>query len=148
MKTSLDRSDEGHLPSEGICLLRPADRLLNVGGGLRSVMRRFGKHVEHRAEVRADRFSNSITSAFVTSTSPYTWDWNAPESVIMAPENPRNSWRPCRRTDSRCGPLPRMYAFVMRISAWNRFARSAGGMIGRLGFTAGTSAGVRPRGVR
>src|SRR2546430_13606600 len=54
MKASLDRSDEGHLPSEGICLLRTADRLLHVGGGLRSVMRRFGKHVEHRAEVRAD----------------------------------------------------------------------------------------------
>src|SRR5947207_349671 len=91
------------------------------------------------------RFSNSITSAFVTSTSPYTWDWNAPESVIMAPENPRNSWRPCRRTDSRCGPLPRMYAFVMRISAWNRLARSAGGMIGRFGFTTGSRAGVVTR---
>src|SRR5881628_756071 len=87
-------------------------------------------------------FWNAMTSAFVTSTSPYTWDWNAPESVMMAPGNPRNLWMPSLTIASRSGDFPRMYAFVIRICAPNRPARSRGGMIGRFGLTTGASVGV------
>src|SRR3989454_342668 len=90
-----------------------------------------------------------MTSAFVTSTSPYTWDWNAPESVMTAPGNPRNLWTASRTIASRPGDFPRMYAFVIRICAPNRVARSRGGMIGRFGLTTGARVGVatRPCGV-
>src|SRR2546425_4979181 len=90
-----------------------------------------------------------MTSAFVMSTSPYTWDWNAPESVMTAPGNPRNLWTPSRTIASRPGDFPRMYAFVIRICAPNRVARSRGGMIGRFGLTTGARVGVatRPCGV-
>src|SRR5881628_3011557 len=88
---------------------------------------------------------NAMTSAFVTSTSPYTWDWNAPESVMTAPGNPRNLWTPSRTIASRPGDFPRMYAFVIRICAPNRVARSRGGMIGRFVLTTGARVGVATR---
>src|SRR6266581_1798592 len=88
---------------------------------------------------------NATTSAFVTSTSPYTWDWNAPESVMTAPGKPRNLWMPSRTIASRPGDFPRMYAFVIRICAPNRVARSPGGMIGRFGLTTGARVGVATR---
>src|SRR5713226_5709334 len=83
-----------------------------------------------------------MTSAFVTSTSPYTCDWNAPESVMTAPGNPRNLWMPSRTIASRSGDFPRMYALVIRICAPNRAASSRGGMIGRFGLMTGASVGV------
>src|SRR5881296_946588 len=86
-----------------------------------------------------------MTSAFVTSTSPYTWDWNAPESVMTAPGKPRNLWTPSRTIASRSGDFPRMYAFVIRICAPNRVAKSRGGMIGRFGLTTGARVGVATR---
>src|SRR2546427_80989 len=86
-----------------------------------------------------------MTSAFVTSTSPYTWDWNAPESVMTTPGKPRNWWMPTRTIASRLGDFPRMYAFVIRICAPNRVARSLGWMIGRFGLTTGARVGVATR---
>src|SRR5712692_8912802 len=86
-----------------------------------------------------------MTSAFVTSTSPYTWDWNAPESVMTAPGNPRNVWIPSRTTASRPGDFPRIYAFVIRICAPKRVARSRGEMIGRFGLTTGARVGFATR---
>src|SRR5437899_4539938 len=90
-------------------------------------------------------FWKSMTSAFVTSTSPYTWDWNAPESVMTAPGNPRNAWMPSRTIESRAGDFPMMYAFVIKICAPNRVAKSPGGMIGRFGLTTGARVGVATR---
>src|SRR3989475_757340 len=79
------------------------------------------------------------------ATSPYTWDWNAPESVMTAPGKPRNWWMPTRTIASRPGDFPRMYAFVIRICAPNRVARSLGGTIGRFGLTTGAMVGVATR---
>src|SRR3989442_1454022 len=90
-------------------------------------------------------FWKAMTSAFVMSTSPYTWDWNAPESVMTAPGKPRNWWMPTRTIASRPGDFPRMYAFVIRICAPNRVARSLGGTIGRFGLTTGARVGVATR---
>src|SRR5437879_998454 len=90
-------------------------------------------------------FWKAMTSTFVTSTSPYTWDWSAPESVMTAPGKPRNWWMPSRTIASRPGDFPRMYAFVIRICAPNRVARSLGGMIGRFGLTTGARVGVATR---
>src|SRR3989440_8455766 len=87
-------------------------------------------------------FWNAMTYAFVTSTSPYTWDWNAPESVMTAPGKPRNLWTPSRTIASRSGDFPRMYAFVIRICAPNRVAKARGGMVGRVGLTTGARVGV------
>src|SRR5438128_9976340 len=61
---------------------------------------------------------------------------------MTAPGKRRNPWTPSRRTASRSGDLPRMYAFVIRISARNRSASSFAGMMGRFGLTTGRSAGV------
>src|SRR5437899_5899806 len=61
---------------------------------------------------------------------------------MTAPGKPRKLWTPARRTASRAGDCPRMYAFVIRISARNRSARSFAGMIERFGLTTGRSTGV------
>src|SRR2546427_10768528 len=61
---------------------------------------------------------------------------------MTAPGNPRNLWMPSRTIASRSGDFPRMYAFVIRICAPNRAAKSLGGMIGRFGLTTGARVGV------
>src|SRR5437667_2585290 len=64
---------------------------------------------------------------------------------MTAPGNPRNAWMPSRTIESRAGDFPRMYAFVIRICAPNRVAKSPGGMIGRFGLTTGARVGVATR---
>src|SRR2546430_7015763 len=91
---------------------------------------------------RHTRFDCDWSSDVCSSDLPYTWDWNAPESVVTAPGKPRNLWMPSRTIASRSGDFPRMYAFVIRICAPNRAAKSLAGMIGRFGLTTGASVGV------
>src|SRR5947207_3465308 len=55
VQASLNRADERHVAPEGVRLFRPVDRLVDICEGPVPIVGGFGKDVEHRPQVRADR---------------------------------------------------------------------------------------------
>src|SRR5438552_2278272 len=117
--------------------------ILRVRGGVEEIAPQEGRDREDQRMARAEEMDGfRRVQALLRGNDDAD---EIPESAMTAPGNPRNAWMPSRTIESRARDFPRMYAFVIRICAPNRVAKSPGGMIGRFGLTTGARVGVATR---